>query len=77
MKQTGSSEHAPSLHLQLVELENDFKRLKAIDPIADKIKLKRDDLLPKWLPLVNEYLDKVAQGEKTYENPLFSNSIMW
>ncbi len=65
------------MHLQLVELENDFKRLKAIDPIADKIKLKRDDLLPKWLPLVNEYLDKVAQGEKTYENPLFSNSIMW
>ena len=65
------------MHLQLVELENDLKRLKSIDPIADKVKLKRDDLLPKWLPLVDEYLAKVANGEPTYENPLFSHCIVW
>ena len=65
------------MHLQLVELENDLKRLKAIDRRSDKQSHKRDVLLPKWLPLVDEYLAKVAEGEKNYENPLFSNCIIW
>ncbi|MGB0894030.1 MAG: phage terminase small subunit [Parashewanella sp.] len=65
------------MHLQLVELENDKKRLKAIDPIAGKVKLKRDDLLPKWLPHVDEYLAQVAKGEPSYDHPIFAYCVIW
>ena len=63
---------ANSLHLQLLALEQDEKRLKALDRIADKITLKRE-LLPKYRPYVEQYL----ANEKTHQNPLFATMVIW
>lgn len=63
---------AHSLHLQLLALEQDQQRLKALDRIADKVTLKRE-LLPKYRPYVEQYL----AGEKTHQNPLFATLVVW
>lgn len=65
-------ELADSLHLQLLALEQDQQRLKALDRIADKITLKRE-LLPKYRPYVEQYL----ASEKTHQNPLFATLVVW
>jgi hypothetical protein len=64
------------LHLQLVELEADLQRLKGLDRRADKIAHKRDVLLPKWLPIVEEYL-KTAKQEKLNDHPIFAYCTVW
>lgn len=63
---------ADSLHLQLLALEQDEQRLKALDRIADKIELKRE-LLPKYQPYVEQYL----AAEKKHQNPLFATMVIW
>ncbi|OIN09087.1 phage terminase small subunit [Oceanisphaera psychrotolerans] len=67
-----AGELAHSLHLQLLALEQDQQRLKALDRIADKVTLKRE-LLPKYRPYVEQYLT----GEKTHQNPLFATLVVW
>ncbi|ATG72878.1 terminase [Zobellella denitrificans] len=71
---TGQAEGelAHSLHLQLLALEQDQQRLKALDRIGDKIALKRE-LLPKYRPYVEQYL----AGDKSHQNPLFATLIVW
>ena len=62
-----------SLHLLLNEMDNDLKRLKKLTRTDDKITLKRDELIPKYRPSVDAYL----QGEDLFENPLFSHMVVW
>lgn len=62
-----------SLHLLLNEMDNDLKRLKALTRTDDKITLKRDELVPKYRPSVEEYL----KGDELFDNPLFSYMIVW
>ncbi|WP_375750939.1 phage terminase small subunit [Vibrio sp. HN007] len=62
-----------SLHLKLVEFENDKKALKNINSIAEKAKHKREVLIPKYQPSVEAYLEA---GE-VFENPIFTLMIIW
>lgn len=62
-----------SLHLKLVEFEQDCKTLKSFESIAQRIEHKRSVLIPKYQPLVEAYLEA---GE-SYQNPIFINMIVW
>ncbi|MEZ9198573.1 phage terminase small subunit [Shewanella sp. 10N.286.54.B9] len=66
--------------MQLIELEEDLKRLKGLVRRADKVAHKRDVLLPKWLPIVNEYLaatDNEHEKDKVDDNPIFAYCVVW
>lgn len=74
------------MHLQLIDLENDLKRLKGFARRADKITHKRDVLLPKWLPIVSEHLSTLNEGSKSEaniktknnsDNPIFAYCTIW
>lgn len=54
-----------SLHLRLVEFEQDKLALKGFVQIAEKVNHKREVLIPKYKPVVEAYLDA---GEN-YQNP--------
>ncbi|MGO2409036.1 MAG: phage terminase small subunit [Pseudoalteromonas nigrifaciens] len=58
-----------------MELEDDLKRLKSYVTRADKIAHKRDVLLPKWLPIVDDYLAK--EGKQNEDNPIFAYCTVW
>ncbi|MBB1333872.1 hypothetical protein H5184_11605 [Pseudoalteromonas sp. SR41-6] len=58
-----------------MELEDDLKRLKKLVTRADKITHKRDVLLPKWLPIVEDYLTK--EGKQNEDNPIFAYCTIW
>ncbi|MGL4838443.1 MAG: phage terminase small subunit, partial [Shewanella sp.] len=79
VRATGNAEHAPSLHLQLIELDADLKRLKAYARRSDKIDHKRDVLLPKWLPIVEAYLTEKASktNDGISDNPIFAYCTIW
>lgn len=69
------------MHLQEIELEADLKRLKAFARRADKVAHKRDVLLPKWLPIVTEYLAALDADDKgkphVNDNPIFAHCTVW
>ncbi|WP_263181009.1 MULTISPECIES: phage terminase small subunit [unclassified Shewanella] len=62
-----------------MELDADLKRLKAFERRADKIAHKRDVLLPKWLPIVEEYLTEKASkpNDGISDNPIFAYCAVW
>lgn len=62
-----------SLHIQLIELENDVVRLRALQRRTDRIDMKRAALLPKWIPVAQRYLD----GGRVFNNPVFSHCVIW
>ncbi len=62
-----------SFHLQKLELEADVVRLRSQPMTADRIDMKRDELLPRWLPTVEAYL----AGEKRYMNPALVYCVIW
>lgn len=62
-----------SLHLQLRELDRDLQRLADLPLIADKVDMKRDELLPKWLPTAEHYLS----SELVHANPVFVWCTVW
>lgn len=64
---------ATSLHMQLLALNEDIARLQSQPTIADRIELKRNEMLPRWMPTVQEYLD----GGKVYRNPVFAWCVIW
>lgn len=68
-----ASEEPKSLHLLLHELDSDLKELKTFNRIEDKVKHKREHLIPKFKPYIEEYL---ASGEQ-YDNPLFAQMVIW
>ena len=64
--------------MQLAELDEDLKQLKAFVRREDKIAHKRDVLLPKWLPIVDKYLAEVAAKEiEPSDHPIFARCIIW
>ncbi|WP_230402493.1 phage terminase small subunit [Plesiomonas shigelloides] len=62
-----------SQHIKLIALENDIKRLRSMERIVDRIEMKRTELLPKWLPHAQEYLE----GNRVYQNPILVYCIIW
>ncbi|RQW64024.1 terminase endonuclease subunit [Vibrio viridaestus] len=77
-QQSQSVEHqvivsSDSLHIQLIEFENDKKALKDLVQIAEKINHKRDVLIPKYRPVVEKYLEE----GKGYQNPIFTDMVIW
>ena len=62
-----------SLHIKLIDFEEDRKYLKRLNAIEDKVKHKREVLVPKYKPYVDAYLTK---GE-VFENPIFTNMVIW
>ncbi|EGR1562236.1 terminase [Vibrio alginolyticus] len=62
-----------SLHIKLIEFEEDRKYLRSLNAIADRIKHKREVLVPKYKPYVQAYLES---GE-AFENPIFTNLVVW
>ncbi|MCG0011795.1 phage terminase small subunit [Vibrio parahaemolyticus] len=62
-----------SLHIKLIEFEEDRKYLRSLNAIADRIKHKREVLVPKYKPYVQAYLES---GE-AFENPIFTNIVVW
>lgn len=62
-----------SLHIQLIELENDVARLRTLQRRADRVQIKRDVLLPKWIPIAQRYLD----AGKVFKNPVFAYCVVW
>lgn len=67
------SPESNSLHLQLIALDADLKRLKELDRVQDRITMKRDELLPKYQPYVERYL---AEGD-VFKNSLFAHVVVW
>lgn len=61
-----------SFHLQKLELEADVERLRSL-PTADRIDMKRDELLPRWLPTVEAYL----ADDKRYMNLALVYCVIW
>ena len=62
-----------SLHIRLVEFEQDKRQLKELVQIAEKVNLKRNVLVPKYKPVAEAYLEA---GEN-YQNPIFTDLIIW
>lgn len=62
-----------SLHLQMQEIDEDVALLRSLPTTADRVEMKRDVLLPKWLPTVESYLEL----GKVYANPVFAYCVIW
>ena len=62
-----------SLHLQMQEIDEDVALLRSLPTTADRVEMKRDVLLPKWLPTVESYLEL----GKVYANPVFASCVIW
>lgn len=62
-----------SLHIQLIDIENDVAKLRALPRRADRLQMKRDVLLPKWMPAAQRYLD----GGKVFKNLVFAYCVVW
>lgn len=62
-----------SLHIKLAALDIDVKKLRGLTRIADRIDMKRDELLPRWEPVAREYVE----SGKAYPNPILVYCIIW
>ncbi|WGE29425.1 phage terminase small subunit [Edwardsiella tarda] len=69
----GSLRAEHSLHVQLVALDNDVKKLRSLDQRAERVSMKRDVLLPRWLPVARDYIE----SGKNYPNPILVYCIIW
>lgn len=62
-----------SFHLQKLELEKDVAMLRSVPRTEDRIELKRDVLLPRWMPTVEAYL----AGDARFANPALVYCVIW
>ncbi|MEB7742769.1 phage terminase small subunit, partial [Escherichia coli] len=62
-----------SFHLLRAELERDVARLRSIPVRGERLEFKRDILLPRWLPVAENYL---ADGRQ-YTCPVLVYCIIW
>ncbi|WP_102418084.1 phage terminase small subunit [Vibrio cyclitrophicus] len=69
----GSVADTNSLHIKLIDFEEDRKHLRSFNAIADRVEHKRNVLVPKYKPYVQNYLES---GEQ-FENPIFTNLVIW
>ncbi|HGL4052504.1 TPA: phage terminase small subunit [Citrobacter koseri] len=73
LKKRRAIETLESLHVQIQILNQDIAFLRGLPTIADRVTYKRDELIPRWKPTVDEYLT----GESVYENPVFAWFVVW
>lgn len=62
-----------SFHLQVLELERDVERLRSLPRTEDRVEMKRDVLLPRWMPTVEAYL----AGDTRFANPALVYCVIW
>ncbi|EBW6364293.1 terminase [Salmonella enterica subsp. enterica serovar Oranienburg] len=62
-----------SMHVKLAALDIDVKKLRGLTRIADRVDMKRDELLPRWEPVAREYVE----SGKAYPNPILVYCIIW
>ena len=62
-----------SFHLQKLELERDVAHLRNQPRTEDRVEMKRDELLPRWLPTVEAYI----AGDKRHANPTLVYCVIW
>ncbi|MGL4925627.1 MAG: phage terminase small subunit [Plesiomonas shigelloides] len=62
-----------SQHIKLIALDKDIRHLRSLERISDRIAMKRDVLLPRWLPHAEHYL----KGDRVYQNPILVYCIIW
>lgn len=62
-----------SLHIKLIALNNDLAKLKSLPLLADKINFKKNQLLPAWQPVAQEYLT----SGRVYHNLIFVYCMIW
>lgn len=62
-----------SLHMQIQILNQDVAYLRGLPTIADRVAHKRDELIPRWKPTVDAFLE----GGSVYDNPVFSWYVVW
>ncbi|MCP9267833.1 phage terminase small subunit [Xenorhabdus sp. XENO-1] len=62
-----------SMHLQARAIERDVKRLRELLTTAERVEMKKRELLPNYLPTAERYL---AEGE-VYHNPIFVYCVIW
>ncbi|MFB9135712.1 phage terminase small subunit [Vibrio olivae] len=68
-----SGANTQSLHIKLIDFEEDRKYLRRLNAIAQRVEHKRSVLVPKYKAYVEHYL---ASGE-VFENPIFTNMVIW
>lgn len=73
LKQRKAVETMESLHMQIQLLNQDVAYLQGLPTIADRVAYKRDELLPRWKPTVDAYLE----GGSIYDNPVFAWYVVW
>lgn len=62
-----------SFHLQMLELKKDVERLRSLPRTEDRVEMKRDVLLPRWMPTVEAYL----AGDARFANPALVYCVIW
>ncbi len=62
-----------SFHLQMLELKRDVERLRSLPRTEDRVEMKRDVLLPRWMPTVEAYL----AGDTRFANPALVYCVIW
>lgn len=62
-----------SFHLQMLELKRDVERLRSLPRTEDRVEMKRDVLLPRWMPTVEAYL----AGDARFANPAMVYCVIW
>lgn len=62
-----------SFHLQMLELKKDVERLRSLPRTEDRVEMKRDVLLPRWMPTVEAYL----AGDTRFANPALVYCMIW
>ncbi|HED3853633.1 TPA: terminase [Enterobacter soli] len=73
LKKRQAIETMESLHTQIQILNQDVAYLQGLPTIADRVTYKRDELLPRWKPTVEAYLE----SGNVYENPVFAWYVVW
>lgn len=62
-----------SFHLLKLELDKDVERLRSLPRTEDRVEMKRDVLLPRWMPTVEAYL----AGDTRFANPALVYCVIW
>lgn len=64
---------ANDIRVALSALDMDLDRLSDLESVEDKIALKRDELLPKYLPI----LDASLAADQAFHNPMLVRCAIW
>lgn len=62
-----------SLYVQLLQLRQDVGTLRDLRTNVERVQMKRDVMLPRWLPWAEKYLHE----GNVFQNPVFVWCIVW